>query len=161
MAVRQAQVFFGPYQATFNAVDIGSMEDFEVAIETKTASVELINGITIKRDVNRSLTVTVTLAETSGLKTALAALFPGIYTTSGSRGQLLWGVSTCGSIAAPQNLVLSADCDTGTDEDLIFYGARPNLEAIEVPGDSSRKVRIRFEIEGISNGNFFQIGSTV
>lgn len=150
---------YGPYQASFNSVDLGGIEDFEIQTESRTASSELINGVTLKRDVAKALTVLVTLVETAGVKTALAALFPSIYTVSGSESQLLWKVSTCGNGTAPQTLVLASDCDDTTAEDISFFGAVPNFDGFETPKDGPRKVRVRFEIQGDNSGNLFQLGN--
>lgn len=160
MAVRQTEVVYAPYQATFNAIDLGGIEKFEVQIKSKTASAELINGVTLKRDVAKEVSVLVTLVETGGVKTSLAALFPALYTTNTGKAQVLWNINSCGGGTAPQNLILTSDCDTGTAEDFTFFGAVPNLEGIETPNDGPRKIMVRFEVQGDATGKHFQLGST-
>lgn len=154
-------MLYGPHQVTFNSVDLGGIESIETSVESRTAEATLINGVTLRRDVGRTVSVIMTLVETAGLKTALAGLFPAIYTTATTKAQVLFSVNTCGAGAASGTLTIASDCDTGTEDDLIFYGARPNLEGIEVPNDGPRRIMIRFEIEGDATGKLFQIGSTV
>lgn len=161
MSIRATQVLYGPYQVTFNAVDLGAIEKIELKIDNTTAKVDLVNGVTLKRDVRRSATVILTMVETAGLKTALAALFPSIYTTVTTKAQVVWSINTCGSLTAPGTLTVAADCDTATEDDFIFYGARPSLEGFDTPSDGPRKVMVRFELEGDNTGKLFQLGSTV
>lgn len=160
MSVRQSEILHGPYQVSFNSVDLGGIEEAEIQIASETASTKLINGIVLKRDTARSVTVLLTLVETAGTKTALAALFPSQYTAGeGETAELAWGVSTCGAGTTPQTLILASDCDTTTDEDFSFFGAVPNLDGIEVPADGPRKFKVRMEIQGDSSGNLFQVGN--
>jgi hypothetical protein len=158
--VRAIEQVTGPYAVKYNSVDLGAASSVEVEIEPMIVEIDsTVNGVKTKRQVGTSLDVVVTMQETGGVMTGLAAVFPSLFTVGATTSQIEWDVDNCLSTTGFQ-LEIDSLCDTTTGQSFIVYDAIPFLEGITIPGDGVREVTVRFSARPNGTGKLYRLGTS-